>query len=213
MPEQDAGVYIEEISAGSNPIVGVGTSTAVFIGNAVGSSNTNEPKLITSWNEFTESYQDADGKSFADEQYLPYAVYCFFNEGGTRCYVVNLDCPAKAIAYPEHSDSFSVRKKVDGTGADEALKAKVSDVNDEVYTFKLIVSEVESKSEVDNLDINFEELKVGQFSSEDGIKPSAESVELQKTTDGSPLPISSILTSDPLVFVCFHVFVNLMPRD
>jgi len=124
---------------------------------------------------------------------LPYAVYCFFNEGGTRCYVVNLDCPAKAIAYPEHSDSFSVRKKVDGTGADEALKAKVSDVNDEVYTFKLIVSEVESKSEVDNLDINFEELKVGQFSSEDGIKPSAESVELQKTTDGSPLPVENTL--------------------
>jgi hypothetical protein len=102
------GVYIEELSAGSNPIVGVGTSTAAFIGLVNSTQYYNDPQLITSWNEFVETYKEDKKEDndkpiryspFKDGYYLPYAVYCFFNEGGTRCYVVNLDCPVEAYIY------------------------------------------------------------------------------------------------------------------
>jgi phage tail sheath protein FI len=85
------GVYIEEISAGSNPIVGVGTSTAAFIGKAA-TAGDDIPTPITSWNQFVKTYSQEDNNPFATATatlFLPYAVYCFFNEGGTRCYVVN----------------------------------------------------------------------------------------------------------------------------
>ncbi len=189
------GVYIEEISAGSNPIVGVGTSTAVFIGNAVGGSDEdkNKPKLITSWNEFTESYQDEAGKSFADGQYLPYAVYCFFNEGGTRCYVVNLDCPGEAYTYQTIlTDSFMVQKQ-EGDLDNEELSVTVSNVDEETRTFILTVT-TDDQTPVETLTINFDELDLS-FSDTAGIKDSdgqptkAINVELKRAASASPMPI------------------------
>lgn len=83
MPEYlTPGVYVEEVSSGIRPIEGVGTSTGAFIGLAdQGAVRT--PVLITSWTQFKETFG-----GLSDKNYLAYAVYQFFNEGGTKCYVV-----------------------------------------------------------------------------------------------------------------------------
>jgi len=76
------GVYVEEVSSGIKPIEGVGTSTGAFIGYAE-SGPVNEPVLVTTWTQFKQTFGE-----FTEGAYLAYAVFQFFNEGGTKCYVI-----------------------------------------------------------------------------------------------------------------------------
>lgn len=104
------GVYVEEIPSAIRPIAGVGTSTAAFIGvsaditgawdpsartgmplNASGNTYAQvaavTPKVVNSWTEFTQAFGDIQEVN----QYLAQAVFGFFNNGGTRCWVVRVE--------------------------------------------------------------------------------------------------------------------------
>ncbi|MGE0711483.1 MAG: phage tail sheath C-terminal domain-containing protein [Planctomycetota bacterium] len=78
------GVYVEEVDRGSKPIEAVGTSTAGFLGTC-SKGPVNKPIFIGNWTQFTNTFGD-----FRDSQYLAHAVYGFFNNGGTRCFVTNV---------------------------------------------------------------------------------------------------------------------------
>lgn len=47
----------------------------------------NEPKLVTSWEEFKNNFGDFQ----TDNKTLAHAVYGFFNNGGTRCFVLRVN--------------------------------------------------------------------------------------------------------------------------
>src|SRR5215510_5392421 len=110
MPFQSPGVYVLEVPSAAAPIAGVGTSTAGFVGLVTNEvvmpfkpgrpldpnhivpedrypiAPANEPQLITNWEEFKKSFgnvQDAN-------RVLANAVYGFFNNGGTRCWVTRV---------------------------------------------------------------------------------------------------------------------------
>lgn len=76
------GVYIDEFAPGA-PIQGVGTGTAAFIGVAT-AGELDTPTLITSWRAFKDTFGEHPKAGF----YLWYAVRGFFDNGGTKCYVV-----------------------------------------------------------------------------------------------------------------------------
>ena len=81
------GVYVEEISAGPRPIQAVGTSTAAFVGEAPnGSARLNEGVAINSWAQFLKGYVNEGAASTP----LSHAVFGFFQNGGRRCYCVNV---------------------------------------------------------------------------------------------------------------------------
>ena len=71
------GVHIEETAA-PGPIVGVGTSTAAFIGPAL-DGPINVPVRITSWKRFVERF---GSYMTAPRTYLAYAVRSYFDNGG-----------------------------------------------------------------------------------------------------------------------------------
>lgn len=82
-------IYIEEISAGARPIEAVGTSTAGFVGIAPDPKahvNERPVPLITNWTQFVREF--ASGGTATTS--LAQAVYGFFQNGGSRCYVVNV---------------------------------------------------------------------------------------------------------------------------
>ncbi|MGI5240975.1 phage tail sheath family protein [Dactylosporangium sp. CA-139066] len=82
------GVYVEEVSGGARPIGAVGTSTAGFVGTApVPDARRNEAVAIGSWSEFLRIFA-ADERAASTP--LSRAVYGFFDNGGGRCYVVNV---------------------------------------------------------------------------------------------------------------------------
>jgi uncharacterized protein len=84
------GIYIQEFTPGA-PIQGVGTSTAAFIGTAT-SGPINQPTMLTSWDEFQNVFggfiAEPSNVGIQNRSYLAPAVYGFFLNQGTNCYVV-----------------------------------------------------------------------------------------------------------------------------
>src|SRR5689334_21900419 len=82
------GVYVEEVDRGSKPIEAVGTNTVGFLGESA-KGPVNESVLVTNWSQFVKTFGD-----FKDcSEHLVHAVYGFFNNGGSRCFVVNVGAP------------------------------------------------------------------------------------------------------------------------
>lgn len=80
-------VYVEEVPGGARPIEAVGTSLAAFIGIAPdAAARLNEPVPINNWTQFIREFIP-DEASSTD---LSQAVFGFFQNGGGRCYVVNV---------------------------------------------------------------------------------------------------------------------------
>jgi phage tail sheath protein FI len=93
------GVYVEEVDRGSKPIEAVGTNTVGFLGESA-KGPTGEAVLITNWSQFVKTYGD-----FKDcSPNLAHGVYGFFNNGGSRCFVVNVGAPEGAPAAASGSD-------------------------------------------------------------------------------------------------------------
>ncbi|MDX6390089.1 MAG: uncharacterized protein QOJ73_1152 [Streptosporangiaceae bacterium] len=110
------GVYVEEVPSAVKPIAGVGTSTAAFIGvsaditkpwdtgkktgmplSVAGSPYSQAaaltPQPVNSWTEFTQKFGDAQDAN----RYLAHAVFGFFNNGGTRCWVTRISAPGDEL--------------------------------------------------------------------------------------------------------------------
>ncbi len=124
------GVYVEEVPSAVKPIAGVGTSTAGFVGISAAITGVWDPKTkvgmpakpggeayaqaaalsaqpINNWTEFTQKF----GELQTANQYLAHAVYGFFNNGGTRCWVSRVENVAdvtKALAQFENIDEIAV---------------------------------------------------------------------------------------------------------
>lgn len=107
MPEYlSPGVYVEEVDRGPKPIEGVGTAMAAFVGftekaelarpvdgELVLEDLLNRPQLVTNWSQYVERFG-----GFVPGAYLPHAVYGYFSNGGTRCYVLSVRTIPKAQA-------------------------------------------------------------------------------------------------------------------
>ncbi len=100
------GVYVKEVSSGVKPIAGVGTSTGAFVGIAE-KGVIGEAVLVTNWSQFVKEFG-----TFISNGYLAYAVYSFFAEGGTTCYVVR--------AAPDGADSSDITIR-NGGDTDDAI--------------------------------------------------------------------------------------------
>src|SRR3954466_2952187 len=82
------GVYVEEVDRGSKPIEAVGTNTVGFLGESA-KGPINEAVLVTNWSQFVKTFGD-----FKDcSEHLAHGVYGFFNNGGSRCFIVNVGAP------------------------------------------------------------------------------------------------------------------------
>jgi phage tail sheath protein FI len=139
MPEYlSPGVYVEEVDRGPKPIEGVGTAMAAFVGfteraelveeidgEQVTTDLLNAPQLVTNWTQFVERYGE-----FVPGAYLPHSVYGYFNNGGSRCYVVSVKTIPRAIVTLLNNDGkpqLQVRARQAGYEG-LRLRVKVQDV-------------------------------------------------------------------------------------
>ncbi|MBB6735609.1 phage tail sheath C-terminal domain-containing protein [Cohnella zeiphila] len=85
------GVYVEEFDSGAQPLEGVSTSTAGFIGLAQRGPTCGLPLLVTSPADFHRTFGSYLSESaFGSYRFLSYAVEQFFTNGGSRCYVMRV---------------------------------------------------------------------------------------------------------------------------
>ena len=87
------GVYVEEVDRGSKPIEAVGTNTVGFLGES-SKGPLNEAVLITNWSQFVKTFGDFKECS----EHFVHGVYGFFNNGGSRAFVVNVGAPEASTA-------------------------------------------------------------------------------------------------------------------
>ena len=81
-------IYVEEVPGGARPIEAVGTSTAGFVGvSPLAGAHLNEPFAINNWAQFLKEF--ATGNNLQSTP-LSHAVFGFFQNGGGRCYIVNV---------------------------------------------------------------------------------------------------------------------------
>ncbi|MFJ5958016.1 phage tail sheath subtilisin-like domain-containing protein [Paenarthrobacter sp. NPDC092416] len=84
---QAPGVYVQEVPSGARAIGQVNTSIAGFVGLAPdGEALVDELRVLDNWTQFVDQYV---GNATAGTP-LSNAVYGFFSNGGSRCYVVNI---------------------------------------------------------------------------------------------------------------------------
>ncbi|MBP2326548.1 phage tail sheath protein FI [Kibdelosporangium banguiense] len=136
------GVYVDEVSSGVRPIAAAGTSTAAFIGQAQKGSLTEAVKIFT-FTEFQNLYGD-----FLSTSFLAHAVFQFFNNGGSQCYVARVAGANTAAANIVLKDrgttaqaSLTVEARSPGVWANTLALLISNGTNDPANEFNLSVSQ------------------------------------------------------------------------
>jgi phage tail sheath protein FI len=86
------GVFVEEKPSGAKPIEAASTSTACFTGTA-GRGRPSFPTFVSSWFQFKNAFGDLD-----KNHDLPLSVYQFFQNGGSRAYILRVVASDAAAA-------------------------------------------------------------------------------------------------------------------
>lgn len=104
------GIYIEEIPTGPRPIEAVGTSTAAFIGLAPNAgARLHEAVAVNNWSQFVKEFAAESTTSTP----LAQAVFGFFQNGGGRCYVVNIGTKGELVSDGRQRKGIDTLEEVD----------------------------------------------------------------------------------------------------
>jgi uncharacterized protein len=155
------GVYVEEVPSQSKPIEGVGTSTAAFVGLAPGGP-VNVPMRISNWTQFARIYGDPaspDNGPFMEGAYLAHAVYGYFANGGSLCWIVRVGketgAPRAQVALPAAADtSVETLRALAKADADGDVAIEISEepnASGADATYKVVVSAGGDKEEYEGL--------------------------------------------------------------
>jgi uncharacterized protein len=131
------GVYVEEISAGARPIQAVGTSTAAFIGEAPrADADVYRARAVNNWSEFVKRFMPEKEKDWKSN-HLSNAVYGFFENEGSRCFIVNMGERGEiddAIAAAAIEDEIAIvaAPGLTDPATHAALKSHCEDLEDRV---------------------------------------------------------------------------------
>lgn len=163
------GVYVNEKKSDNLAIEGVGTSTAGFVGfTRRGPLNT--PVLVTSWTDFVNKFAYGLDSPFSANANLTYSVYGFFQNGGTRAYIVRVakDTAKKAsVTYTDGNttptDVLKVEALEEGTWGNN-ISVRLTNNQDGTYKFEVkyngAVVATYDPVNFDNTSDNFIEYKV-----------------------------------------------------
>lgn len=157
------GVYVVEVPSGARPIQAVGTRTAGFVGAAPDpDAFLNQAVAVNNWTQFRTKFfpQSAPpepgepGETAANGKVnwtnLAHAVYGFFLNGGSRCYVVNVGGndtdQLRPLLSADEPVGLDILKRIDevaivaapgrtDSGAYDALRSHCDDLRDRVGIF------------------------------------------------------------------------------
>jgi phage tail sheath protein FI len=144
------GVYVEEVDKGSKPIEGVGTAVAAFLGVAA-KGPVGKATMISNWTQFTETFGE-----FVPGAYLAHAVYGYFNNGGSLCYVVRIGAEEAGEAQPPRPTAALPAKASGGTttlralareGAAAGTSVEVSESEGDTFNLTVRRGDAEEKFE------------------------------------------------------------------
>ncbi|GAB2724094.1 phage tail sheath family protein [Arthrobacter bambusae] len=108
---QAPGVYVQEVPSGARSIGQVSTSIAGFVGVSPDpSAYPDEARVLDNWTQFVDQYV---GKSTQGTP-LSNAVFGFFANGGSRCYVVNIGSGSSLTGTAAKPTGVTLFEAIDG---------------------------------------------------------------------------------------------------
>lgn len=132
-------VYVEEVLTGEKPITSTSTSVGAFVG-VTARGPVGKAIQVTSWTDFVNKFAKGMATPFLRSSYLANAVYGFYQNGGSICYVTRVavdDSMAKAQLV---EGNLTITAKDEGDWANNALEV-VIEANKKIPTnFNVIVT-------------------------------------------------------------------------
>ncbi len=122
------GIYVEEVEAGAKLIDSMATSVAGFLGVAE-KGPVDEPTLVTNWSQYAREFG-----SFHNGGWLAHAVFLFFMNGGTKCYINNLATPSGAAKPPSKAPAKGPAKADEEGAATPPAEVEISIKNPDNIT-------------------------------------------------------------------------------
>ena len=173
------GVYVKEVSGGTKAIEGVSTSTAAFLGETI--RGPVEPRLITNFGDFRRIYGGSPASS-----YMATAINGFFQNGGSRCYVVRVT--------PDDRDDVG-RARLTGKGDRAVMEASAAGPGRWAETTAIVVEDDPRYEEGENeyFEVSVRHWGTGREAINDpgGTEPEP-APDIQETYDSlTPEPASS----------------------
>src|SRR5690348_14729869 len=142
------GVYVEEVDRGPKPIEGVGTAVAAFLGVAE-KGPIGQATMIANWTQYTEIFGD-----FVPGAYMAQAVYGYFNNGGTLCFIVRVGDesagdapPPPVVAEIAAKAGGSTLKAIARDASAEGLSVDVAEGPEDTFTITVKKGADEEKFE------------------------------------------------------------------
>ncbi|QSQ23052.1 phage tail sheath family protein [Pyxidicoccus parkwayensis] len=103
------GVYVEEVPSGTRSIQGVGTTTAAFVGRApAADARLHQAVPVNGWAQFVKEFAPPGTPGTP----LARAVYGFFENGGRRCFIVNIGDNESVVGDPRKRQGVAVLEEV-----------------------------------------------------------------------------------------------------
>ncbi|MEP6705501.1 MAG: phage tail sheath family protein, partial [Acidobacteriota bacterium] len=133
------GVYVEEIPSGVRTITGVATSITVFVGWAAKGPK-DRAELVLSWTDFERKFGGLDNRS-----YLGYSVYQFFNNGGSKAYIMRLAAADSVTAKVPLGDLMIEANSPGEWANDYAIVTKKQSVDPTRFQLKVVNNSVNKK--------------------------------------------------------------------
>ena len=146
------GVYVEEIPSGVRTIVGVATSITAFIGRA-SKGPVNDATRVRNFGDFERKFGGLWSKST-----MSYAVYQYFQSGGTEAVIVRITHNATAASVSLVAGPLVLNAKSDGSAGNDLTVTITHDSVSDPDSFNLIVKDGGVVQEEHN-DISISELE------------------------------------------------------
>ena len=129
------GVYTENVNKSGAPIEGVSASTGGFVGITV-RGVLKVPTLVTSWQNFLDTFAYGMETPFIVNSDLAYSVYGFFQNGGKRCYITRTASSKAAKAVTSDGNAVFEAKDEGTWGNKLSVEIKA---NEEASLFDITV--------------------------------------------------------------------------
>lgn len=129
-------VYVEDVKTGEKPITSASTSIGAFIGMTA-RGPVGKAIQVTSWTDFVNKFAKGMATPFLRSSDLANAVYGFYQNGGSVCYItrVAIDSMKKAEI---KQDGLVITAKDEGAWANDILAVEIK--SDDNKKFNVVIT-------------------------------------------------------------------------
>ena len=131
-------VYVEDVKTGEKPITSASTSIGAFIG-VTARGPVGKAIQVTSWTDFVNKFAKGMASPFLRSSDLAQAVYGFYQNGGSVCYITRVGITGMAKAEIEKND-MTITAKDEGEWANNTLEVEVKANKTHTSNFDVIVT-------------------------------------------------------------------------